>query len=262
MSTAPVAIFDSGVGGLSVAREIHTLLPAEQLLYYADTAYVPYGGRSTEEIQARSLAVAGELIRRGAKVVVAACNTATGAALELLRERFHVPIVGLEPAVKPAAQRTRRGKIGVLATSSTLRSPRFARLLENYASGVEVIAVPGTGLVELVETGDTRDERAVEVLAPLLEPMRQAGVDALVLGCTHYPFLRDTIGELLGEGVEIIDSGRAVARQVQRVLAEAGALAEGFTGSIHVLTSGDPALVRDTVDRLWNAPVTVEHAAV
>ncbi|MBW3631223.1 MAG: glutamate racemase, partial [Gemmatimonadetes bacterium] len=250
MNPLPIGIFDSGVGGLSVAREIHSLLPAEPLLYLADTAYCPYGGRSVDEIRARSVAAVGTLYERGVKAVVVACNTATGAALELLRAEFPIPILGLEPAVKPAAQATRVGRVGVMATAGTLRSERFGRLVSTFAQGVEVFAVACPGLVELVEAGETEGELALGALSELLAPLREAGVDTIVLGCTHYPFLREAVAEVMGSGVTLLDSGRAVANHLDRVLRDADALADGPGGEIRMLTTGNPAAVATVVQRL------------
>jgi glutamate racemase len=259
MNPAPVGIFDSGVGGLSVAREIRALLPAEPLLYLADTAYCPYGGRPVEEIRDRSVAAVSALVERGVKAVVVACNTATGAALELLREEFPIPILGLEPAVKPAAQTTTTGRVGVMATSGTLRSERFSRLVSTFAQGVEVFAVPCPGLVELVEAGETEGEPTIGALSELLAPLRDAHVDTVVLGCTHYPFLKDAVAVVMGPDVRLLDSGRAVANHLQRVLTRADALATGSTGDIRLLTTGDPAAVAAVVRRLWGTEVVVEH---
>ena len=258
MSAArPVGIFDSGLGGLSVAREIRGRLPSEPLLYFADTAYCPYGGRPLEEIRARSVAAAEELLRRGAKVIVVACNTASGAALEALRERFDTPIVGLEPAVKPAAEATRSRQVGVLATEATLRTERFERLLRDHADDVRVHALPGPGLVELVEAGKLTGEEVSATLEPLLRPLLDAGVDHLVLGCTHYPFLREAIAELAGGSVVVVDSGEAVARQLERVLAGNGLRGEGEGGALRLLTTADPEPVRQVAQRLWAGPLEV-----
>ena len=258
MNAKPVGIFDSGVGGLSVAREIRATLPAEPLVYLADTAYCPYGGRPVEEIQSRSVAAVAELISQGCKAVVVACNTASGAALELLRSEFSIPIVGLEPAVKPAAEATRNGRIGVMATSGTLRSERFNRLVSNYARDVRVIPVACTGLVELVEAGETQGELAIGSLTELLAPLKEAQVDTVVLGCTHYPFLRAAVGEVMGPHVQLLDSGRAVARQLERVLREAEAFAPHRPADIRMLTTGDPAGVAEVVGRLWGVALRVE----
>ncbi|HET8655508.1 MAG TPA: glutamate racemase [Longimicrobiaceae bacterium] len=258
MNTAPVGIFDSGLGGLSVALEVRSLLPSERIIHLADTAWCPYGGRPLEEIRARSIAAVSALVGKGVKAVVVACNTASGAALETLRAEFSLPIVGMEPAVKPAAEATRAGRIGVLATQATLRTERFARLCRTYAQDLEVVLQPGTGLVELVEEAHVRGEDAQHVLEALLAPVRDAGVDVLVLGCTHYPFLRDEIAAVMGPDVRIIDSGRAVAKQLERVLRERDLLAPERTGSFRLLTSGDPRHVTEVAERLLGESVDVE----
>lgn len=252
----PIGVFDSGVGGLSVAREIRALLPAETLLYFADTANCPYGGRPLDEIETLALQGASVLVERGAKIVVLACNTATGAALEMLRARLDVPVVGLEPAVKPAAATSETGSVGVLATAATLRSARFARLVEEYAGGVHVVPQACPGLVELVEEGELSGPRVDEALRPLVEPLRARNVDVVVLGCTHYPFLRASIERLVGPGVRVIDSGAAVARQVDRVLTGISGKAEPPGDPVlHLLTTGDPESVREIVERLWDGPL-------
>jgi len=255
----PIGIFDSGVGGLSVAKEVRARLPREDLLYIADSAYCPYGGRPLEQIRERSIAVTTALVEAGAKLVVVACNTASGAAIEVLRETFSVPIVGLEPAVKPAAATSTKRRIAVLATPATLRTDRFNRLVDNHGSGVEVVKVPCPGFVELVETGDISGEHALDVVRDVLEPVLNADVDRVVLGCTHYPFLRSVVAEVLGDGVEILDSGAAVARQVERVLVSHHLVAEAGSGSFRFFTTGDVNAVAPIVNRLWDSPVEVAH---
>lgn len=259
---APVAVFDSGLGGLSVLREIRSALPAEDLLYLADSAFCPYGPRPLEEVRARTLEIGAWLRTRGAKLLVVACNTASGAALEALREALPIPVVGMEPAVKPAVRDTRAGRIGVLATEGTLASDRFARLLRDHAGGVEVVARPGTGLVEMVEEGEFEGAGARAALEPVLAPFREAAVDTVVLGCTHYPFLSDAIAEVLGPEVRLVDSAPAIARQTRRVLQEREMLAEGGMGRVRILTTGDPAEVGEVVARLWPEPVRTEGVVV
>ncbi|HEX8692042.1 MAG TPA: glutamate racemase [Longimicrobium sp.] len=259
---APVAIFDSGIGGLSVAREIRGALPSEHLLYVADHAYVPYGGRTTEEVRARTLAAGRWLEAQGAKVLVVACNTASGAALEHLREHLGIPVVGLEPAVKPAVALSKAGRVGVMATVGTLASERYARLVENYGDGARVVPQPCPGLADLIEDGHLDGDELKAALVPLTEPLRREGVDVVVLGCTHYPFVRDAIAAALGPDVRIIDSAPAIARRVRQVLAEAGALAAGGEGSLRLLTTGDPAEVAPVVARVWGSPLPVAHVDV
>ena len=259
---APVGIFDSGVGGLTIAREIQTRLPSESLLYLADTAWVPYGSRPLEEIRERTLAIGEFLEREGAKVLVVACNTASGAGLELLRERLGIPVVGVEPAIKPAARATQSGQIGVMATEAMLRSERFKRLVGQYAADIHVVAQACPGLVELTEAGETEGPEVRQQLGALLRPLQQARVDVVVLGCTHYPLLRRTIGELLGPEVLLLDSGAAVALQAERVLQETGTLAPEGRGSFRMLATGDPGRVAGTIVRLWGEQADVGFAAV
>jgi glutamate racemase len=262
MKRRPVGIFDSGVGGLSVAREIRRELPAEDLLYLADTAYCPYGDRTLHDVRARTLGAGRFLQEQGAKVLVVACNTASGAALELLREALTIPVVGLEPAVKPAVAQTRNGRVGVMATSGTVRSDRLRRLIDSYAGGRQVIAQPCPGLADMVEDGLLEGPALDDKLRELTAPLREAGVDTVVLGCTHYVFVADSIARALGPGVQLLDSGPAIARQTRRVLHDRGELEPSGQGAIRFLTTAAPAEVADVVHRLWNGPLAIEHADV
>lgn len=212
-----IGIFDSGVGGLSVWREIAAQLPGESIIYFADQAHVPYGPRSLDEIRAFSEAITRFLLEQDCRVIVVACNTASAAALKSLRAKFpDVPFVGMEPAVKPAAQTTRTGRVGVMATPATFQGELFASVVERFANGVQLINQVCPGLVEQVEAGrlDTPDTDAL--LREYLAPMLDAGVDTIVMGCTHYPFLMPTIQRLAGPGVTVIDPAPAIARQVAR----------------------------------------------
>jgi glutamate racemase len=259
---APVGIFDSGVGGLSVAREIRRSLPAEDLLYVADTAYCPYGDRPVDEVRERALAVGRHLEAAGAKVVIVACNTATGAALEILRDELRVPVIGLEPAVKTGVARTRNQRIGVMATAGTLRSERFARLVRAHGDGVEVIAQACPGLVDLIEQGHLDGEAISVRVVELTRPLVEAQVDTVVLGCTHYPFVASVLQRALGRGVAIVDSGPAIARRLGQVLGEAGLEAAPGSGSLQVWTTGEPGAVKPVVDRLWGMAVNVDRAVI
>jgi glutamate racemase len=259
VSGAPVGIFDSGVGGLSVAREIRRALPAEHLLYLADNAYVPYGDRSEAWVRERSLAIGRWMEGEGAKVLVVACNTASGAALEALRERLSLPVIGLEPALKPAVRETSCGRVGVMATTRTIGSARFQRLVDGFAAGVEVVRHPCPGLADLVEEGVLAGPELETRIEAYVAPLRESGVDTVVLGCTHYVFVKDAIRRALGPGVRIIDSGEAIARRTRQILSDAGALEEGGGGSFRFLTTGAAAEVEAVVRRLWDAPVEIER---
>lgn len=240
MSSAPIGVFDSGVGGISVLREIRRLLLRENLVYYADSGHCPYGGKTREQIQARAVAITEYLIARGAKLIVVACNTATIAAVEHLRATYPIPFVGMEPAVKPAAAQTRSGVVGVLATGAALGGDKFHKLVADHAGGVRVITQPCPGLVEQVEAGllDTPETR--ELVRRYTAPLQQQGADVLVLGCTHYPFLRPLIQEVVGKEVSLIDTGAAVARQAQRLLEREGLVNDAeAAGSIEWHGSGD-----------------------
>lgn len=241
ISQAPVGVFDSGLGGLSVLREMRALLPAEDVLYYADNAYCPYGVRSRSEIQERSERISRLLIDLGAKAIVVACNTASAMAIEHLRAAFPgVAFVGLEPAVKPAVALTRSGKVGVLATPRTVAGERLRWLIETYANGIEVRTVAATGLVELVEAGTLTGPPVRAALRPLLDPMLEAGVDVVVLGCTHYPFLRGEIETYVGAEIPVIDSGLAIARRTMTVLRDGGMLdGRAREGELRMMTSAD-----------------------
>ncbi|UCG25957.1 MAG: glutamate racemase [Chloroflexota bacterium] len=238
----PIGVLDSGVGGLSVMRHVRALLPLEDLLYVADQAHVPYGSRPAEQIRRLSDSIARFLLLRGAKLVVVACNTASAAALDSLRANFDgVPIVGMEPAVKPGAVQTQQGRIGILATPGTFGSRRYADLMARYAEGIVAHEDPCTGLVAEIEAGRADGPEARRILVRALSPMLAAGVDTFVLGCTHYPFALPLIRRLVGSKATIIDPAPAVARQVERVLGQRGLLTDRERPSrVTLFTSGNP----------------------
>lgn len=247
----PIGVFDSGLGGLSVVRELRRELPHEDFLYYADRAHCPYGGKPQAQIQARAVAITEELLESGAKLIVVACNTATIAAVEYLRASYPVPFVGMEPAVKPACALTRSGVVGVLATGSALAGDKFHRLVAEHAAGVRVITQPCPGLVECVESGELDGPRPRALLQRYLEPLRAAGADVLVLGCTHYPFLRPLIEAIAGPQVQILDTGAAVARQVRRVLEREQIVhGSGERGEIRFSGSGVLEDLREVAEHL------------
>ncbi len=254
----PIGVFDSGVGGLSVVREIRRALPGENVLYLADTAHYPYGDRPPEEVRARALALGRHLESTGAKLIVVACNTATGVALEDLRQVVSVPVVGLEPAVKTAAALTRNGRIAVMATSNTLASDRFARLVRDHAPGRTVIPQPCPGLADLIEAASLDGPLVEERVARFARPLKEAGVDTVVLGCTHYPFAWGAIAQAFGPDVTLVDTAPAIARRTAFLLDRDGLVAhDGAGGRLHVFTTGDPAQVTPVVRRLLDEDVPV-----
>jgi len=257
--SAPIGVFDSGVGGLSVLRDIRRELPAEDLIYVADSAQAPYGDKPAGLVQARALALVEFLLVQEAKAVVVASNTATGMAVEALRARYDVPIVAIEPAVKPAVARTRSGVVGVIATTQTLSGPKYARLVRAHADGVRVVAQPCPGLVDRVEAGDLSSPETRALVEQYVRPLVEQGADTIVLGCTHYPFLSEAIQAAAGPGVDVIDSAVPVAREVRRRLAAAGLLApETGQGREWFWTTGDPGQVESVVAQLWPGAVDVQ----
>lgn len=260
MSEAPVGVFDSGVGGLSVLGEIERLLPDESLLYVADTGHMPYGEKSPEFIRERCVQVAQFFREQYAKALVLACNTATVAAVADLRQRYpDWPIVGMEPAVKPAAAATRSGIVGVLATTGTLRSAKFVALLDRFANEVQVITQPCPGLVELIETGDLHSPELRLLLQGYVQPLLAAGCDTLILGCTHYPFLKPLLATLVPADVVLVDTGAAVARQLQRLLSSGALLAKGPARPAQFWTSGSVDIFRNVLPKLWNFSDNVQR---
>jgi glutamate racemase len=239
-TTSPIGVFDSGVGGLSVLREIRRELPHESLIYVADSGHAPYGDRPAAFIRERSIAITRALVERGAKAVVVACNAATGAAVDVLRQRFTLPIVAIEPAVKPAAAATRSGVVGVMATSVTLSSTNLLRLVGQYPApgGTEMQACPG--LVEQVERGDLESPATRALVERYVRPLVDKGADTIVLGCTHYAFLEPVIREVAGPQVALIDPAPAVARELRRRLNARSLLApDDAVATESYLTTGD-----------------------
>ena len=272
-----IGVFDSGVGGLSVLHHIRQTLPDERLIYVADSGHVPYGDKSPEYIEQRSLALTRFLIAQGADAIVIACNTATAAAAATLRSQFAIPIVGMEPAVKPAAAATKSGVVGVLATTGTLESARFAALLERYGEEVEIVTQGCPGLVEQVERGDLAGPDARALVERYTAPLLARGADTLILGCTHYPFLAPLIRDVVGPDVILIDTGAAVARQLQRRIqnelpnrasqnrpstGSGGCPTKssmGQTDATRFFTSGDAAQASRIMALLWNEDVPVRR---
>jgi len=249
----PIGLFDSGVGGLSVWRAVVERLPNEATIYFADSAHCPYGPRPPEEVRALSTAITRFLISQGCKLVVVACNTASAAALDVLRAEFDVPIVGMEPAIKPAAEQTQTGHVGVLATAGTLRGDLFQNTSRHYANGVRVHVQVGEGLVEQVEAGQLDSPETEALLRRYLDPMLAAGVDRIALGCTHYPLLIPLIERIVAGQATVIDPAQAVARQVARVLERynLGAAIPPQSFPAHrFYSTGSPELLQNLVEKL------------
>ena len=257
-SGRPIGIFDSGVGGLSVMREIREELPHEDLLYAADSGHAPYGDKRVAFVEQRALAMADFLVQQNAKAIVVACNTATGVAVDALRARWTLPIIAVEPAIKPAVSLTKSGVVGVLATSQTIASTRFARLVGRFGGNVEIVAQACPGLAEQIERGEVSSEATRLLIQQYVAPLLHKGADTLVLGCTHYPFVIETIRAIAGPQVEVIDPAPAVAKEVRRRLEDRGLLTTAAdTGIVRVWTSGSPGLLQDAVARLGFAELEV-----
>ena len=254
-----IGVFDSGVGGLSVLRHIREVLPNERLIYVADSGHVPYGDKSKEYIEERSLIITRFLQQQGADAIVIACNTASAAAAATLRSQFNLPIIAMEPAVKPAIAASRNGIVGVLATTGTLASARFAALLERYAGEGEIITQGCPGLVEQVERGELHSPATRALIKRYTKPLLSGGADTLILGCTHYPFLAEIIADVVGSHIALVDTGAAVARQLQRRMQDElpprtfALMAEEF------FTSGDAAQASRIMSKLWYKQVEAQQ---
>ena len=242
---ATIGIFDSGSGGLSVYREIVKLLPQERYVYFSDNAHCPYGEKTAAFIQERARTITEILLGLGADIIVVACNTATAAAIATLREEYPaVPFIGMEPAVKPAALGTETGVIGVLATAGTLKGSKYLKTRGQFEDDVRIVEHVGEGFVELVENGILEGPEAYETVKASLQPLLDAGADRIVLGCTHYPFLRPVIEAIAGPGVQVIDPAPAVARQTVRVLEKRGIPTGDGPFSVDLYFSGEPDSLR------------------
>ena len=240
--TSPIGIFDSGVGGISVLRAIREQMPEESVIYFGDQRHIPYGPRPMEQIRDFSDTIARFLLEQGAKIIVVACNTASAAALKYLRQKFpNVQFVGMEPAIKPAAEHTHTGKVGVLATPATFQGALYASVVERFSNGVELFQNTCNGLVQQIEQGNLRGEETRQILENALQPMLEKNIDTVVLGCTHYPFVIPLIQDIVGENVRVIDPAPAIAKQTARLLEARGLRNNSASkGKIKLYTSGDP----------------------
>ena len=263
VNPSPIGVFDSGLGGLSVLREVRAMLPHESLTYFADSRYAPYGDKPERFVEARTLQVCEWLVAQGCKALVIACNTATMHAVQTLRERLSVPIIGVEPGLKPAASLSQSKVVGVLATANTLKSNKFNRLLTSLAHESRYLCAAGHGLVSLIEQGDISGPEIRQKLDAYLRPMLDAGADTLVLGCTHYPFLSETIRDMVGNRLALIDTGMAIARQLARKLAEFGlAASPDASPAVRYLSTKDAAHLRDMAWALLKVEASAETVAI
>ena len=258
MKSSPIAVFDSGLGGLTVLRALRERLPHEDFFYFADTRFLPYGDKPEAFLRERGVLIAKALVRDGAKALVIACNTATAAAAESIRAAIPVPVVALEPGVKPAAGLSRSGVVGVLATTRTLHSERFKRLVGNHANHLQVLAQACPGLADAIECEGPGSEAVEGLLDAYVSPLAAAGADVVVLGCTHYPWVAEGIARRMPPGTTLLDTGEAVARQLERRLTSDGLLGGGH-GLLMLATSGAPQAVGATVDRLFGQKMKIEH---
>ncbi len=250
-STNPIGVFDSGVGGLSVLRAMRALMPSENIVFFGDQAHVPYGPREMSQIRDFSAGITRFLLDEGAKLIVVACNTASAAALTHLRETFpQVKFVGMEPAVKPAAETTRTGVVGVLATPTTFQGALYASVVERFAGEVTLLTNTCDGLVQQIERGDLDGARTREILESALHPMLEKNIDTVVLACTHFPFVIPLIEQIVGRDVRVIDPAPSVAKQAQRLLDAGGGLNLSAGGKVQMFTSGEAAKVESLLPKL------------
>ncbi|WP_298314350.1 glutamate racemase [uncultured Aquimarina sp.] len=250
MNKQAIGIFDSGIGGTSIWKEIALAMPNENTIYLADSKYAPYGKRSTDEIISLSLKNTKKLIELNCKIIVIACNTATTNAIKVLREQFDIPFIGIEPAIKPAALNTKTQKVGVLATKGTLSSELFAKTSDLYANKIEVIEVIGTGLVELIEEGKIQTPEMHLLLESYIQPLIEKNIDYLVLGCSHYPYLIPILKKILPNHIDIIDSGEAVAKQTKVILSKNNLLSANLQQGVHTFfTNGSLHILQEILKK-------------
>jgi glutamate racemase len=251
MSDSPIGIFDSGLGGLSVYKELISHIPNEQVIYFGDSGNAPYGPKSTDYIIKRSTEITEFLLSKGCKIIIVACNTATAAAISHLRAKFDTPFIGMEPAIKPAAKATKTGSIGVLGTQGTFSGRHYQNTKAKYANNVNVIYRVATGLVEYVEHGEKNDVYIAELLTKYIKPMLLENIDHLVLGCTHYPFLSDDIQKVAGSGVTLVNPANAVVRHTLSVLKMSGLLNTSKSNrEDEFFTTGDIEKTKRIVDSI------------
>ena len=261
MQQSPIGIFDSGVGGLTILSEIQKILPLESCIYVADQKYAPYGEKTKQEIQKRAVNISRFLLKKNVKLIIVACNTATIASIGKLRKTFKVPIIGVVPVVKKAAEKTKTKKIAIFATPSTTKSAYLDELIKSYASGVDVMKDGATGLEKLIEAGNVKNLKIQDTLLRHLLPLKTAGVDVIALGCIHYPFVKNQIQEIVGKNVLVLNSGGAVERQTKRILEENNTLAEK-KGKDWYYTTGNNTEFSQLVEKLTIQKIHTEHITI
>lgn len=252
-----IGVFDSGIGGLSVLKEISHQLPEHGFIYIADSAFTPYGEKTTEQIISRSVFITQLLVEKGASIIVVACNTATALAVDHLREKFSVPIVAMEPAVKPGVKNSVKKKVGILATTMTLASRRYMNLLERFATDTDVIEQPCPGLVEQVEAMQVDSDKTSQLLHQYIDPLIEKGIDTIVLGCTHYPFLKHKIIQVAGEDIDMIDTAKAVTEELKRQVNKKQ-IPVSETVVNRFMTTGDLNLFKSQLRSYWSEKVDAE----
>ncbi|NMP31100.1 glutamate racemase [Thalassotalea sp. M1531] len=249
---SPIGIFDSGIGGISIARCIDKLLPNEQLIYFADSQYAPYGDKSIEQIIERVNCVADYLIQQGVKAIVVACNTATVNAIVQLRARVDIPVIGVEPAIKPAASQSKNKRIGILVTSATATNERFLSLVEQYKGRSSVLIQPCPGLVQQIEQGKHDSEHCNELLDSFITPLIKKEIDTLVLGCTHYPLISQQIKQISGDKINIIETAEPVTKELKRRLSELQLLSSKRPNKSHQIVSTELTLLQqEIISHFW-----------
>jgi glutamate racemase len=259
----PIGIFDSGVGGISVLKEIRKLLPMESINYLGDSSNCPYGSKNQEDTLSLAKKNIEFLLKRNCKLIVVACNTVTAVAIDDFRSKYKVPFIGMEPALKPASLQTKSKKIGVLATQNTFNGRLFKQTFEKYGNGIDVFVQPGYGLVELVENGDHNSEKAKNLLEKYLLPMLEKGADTIVLGCTHYPFLKPIIKKITNNLVTIIDPSNAVAIQTKKILVEKNLiLKQNNDPEFHFFTTGEKKITQNILSRSMDSPYKLEKIEI
>ena len=264
MQKGIIGIFDSGLGGLSIAREVRTILPSENILYVGDCGNAPYGDKTEAFVIERVLKISDFFLKHNAKAIVVACNTATAAAIDILRTKVSIPVIGVEPALKPAVLNTKTGAVGVMATTRTISSKRYQKLLNTYNPNnkVKVVSMKCSGLMNCVENGAWDAPETIELIEKYTKPIKEANADFTVLGCTHYPFLKKQISKALGPNVTVYDPSPAVATQVLHQLEKQGSLELGKQGTERFLITSLTPKTQQIISLLWGKPVSAENLEI